>query len=109
MGLERGRVLQEEPIYCRLREVQLLQGKQRPMPVLRRGLERGRVLQEEPIYFRLREVQLLPGKPRQVQFLQGGLERGRVLQEEPPRVPPGCNREGCCKTFSAKCRACNRG
>merc|ERR1711934_98955 len=66
-------------------EVQgLLQGKQRQVPLLRRGLERGRVLQEEPIYWRLREVQeLLPGIQCQVRVLQAGHQRGRVLQEEP--------------------------
>merc|ERR1712100_113906 len=32
-GLERGRVLQEEPIYFRLREVQLLQGIHCRLPV----------------------------------------------------------------------------
>merc|ERR1719353_1483008 len=70
---------------ARLREVQgLLQGKQRQVPLLRRGLERGRVLQEEPIYWRLREVQeLLPGIQCQVRVLQAGHQRGRVLQEEP--------------------------
>merc|ERR1712070_382557 len=50
-GLERERVLQEEPICHRLREVperrwqqtiSLLQGKQRQVPLLRRGLERER-------------------------------------------------------------------
>merc|ERR1711887_221996 len=83
-GLERGRVLQEEPIYCRLREVQeLLLRIQCQVPLLQAGLERGRVLQEEPIYFRLREVQLLQGKQRPVPVLCRGLERGRVLQEEP--------------------------
>merc|ERR1711970_791828 len=65
-SLERERVLQEEAIYPRLREVpqrrwqqtiSLLQGKQRQVPLLRRGLERERLLQEEPIYWRLREVQ----------------------------------------------------
>merc|ERR1711887_169228 len=70
---------------ARLREVQgLLQGKQRPVPLLRRGLERERLLQEEPIYWRLREVQeLLPGIQCQVRVLQAGHQRGRVLQEEP--------------------------
>merc|ERR1711907_770852 len=92
-GHKRGRVLQEEPICHRLREVperrwrqtiSLLQGKQRQVPLLRRGLERGRVLQEEPIYWRLREVQeLLPGIQCQVRVLQAGHQRGRVLQEEP--------------------------
>merc|ERR1719399_1866161 len=92
-GLERERLLQEEPIYWRLREVperrwqqtiSLLQGKQRPVPLLRRGLERERLLQEEPIYWRLREVQeLLPGIQCQVRVLQAGHKRGRVLQEEP--------------------------
>merc|ERR1719353_1705457 len=70
---------------ARLREVQgLLQGKQRQVPLLRRGLERERLLQEEPIYWRLREVQgLLQGKQRQVPPLRRGLERERLLQEEP--------------------------
>merc|ERR1711907_475642 len=82
-GLERERLLQEEPICHRLREVQLLQGIHCRLPVLRRGLERGRVLQEEPIYFRLREVQLLQGIHCRLPVLRRGLERGRVLQEEP--------------------------
>merc|ERR1711903_346656 len=82
-GLERERVLREEPIYFRLREVQLLQGKQCQVPLLRRGHKRGRVLQEEPIYWRLREVQLLQGKQYQVPLLRRGHKRGRVLQEEP--------------------------
>merc|ERR1711907_596135 len=83
-GLERGRVLQQEPIYFRLREVQELLLRIRcQVPLLRRGLERGRVLQQEPIYTRLREVQLLHCKQRQVPVLRRGLERGRVLQEEP--------------------------
>merc|ERR1711907_874796 len=92
-GLERERVLQEEPICHRLREVperrwrqtiSLLQGKQRQVPLLRRGLERERLLQEEPINWRLREVQeLLPGIQCQVRVLQAGHQRGRVLQEEP--------------------------
>merc|ERR1711907_319756 len=48
---ERGRVLQEEPIYWRLREVQeLLPGIQCQVRVLQAGHQRGRVLQEEPIY-----------------------------------------------------------
>merc|ERR1712010_192582 len=96
-GLERGRVLQEEPKefsgYTRLREVPkwrwqqtgcLLQGIHCQVPLLRRGHKGGRVLQEEPIYCRLREVQgLLQGRQRQVPLLRRGLERGRVLQEEP--------------------------
>merc|ERR1712070_386102 len=38
-----------------------------------------------------------------------GLSEEEYCKKSLPRVPPGCNREGCCKTFSAKCRACNRG
>merc|ERR1711934_296619 len=84
-GHKRGRVLQDEAIYWRLREVQgLLQGIHCRVPILHRGHKRERVLQEEPIYCRLREVQgLLQGKQRPVPLLRRGLERGRVLQEEP--------------------------
>merc|ERR1711907_893059 len=50
-GLERERLLQEEPINWRLREVQeLLPGIQCQVRVLQAGHQRGRVLQEEPIY-----------------------------------------------------------
>merc|ERR1711887_35118 len=49
-GLERGRVLQEKPIYWRLREVQeLLPGSRGQVRVLQAGHKRGRVLQEGPI------------------------------------------------------------
>merc|ERR1711908_104815 len=49
-GHKRGRVLQEEPIYWRLREVQeLLPGSRGPVRVLQAGHKRGRVLQEGPI------------------------------------------------------------
>merc|ERR1711934_103850 len=96
-GLERGRVLQEEPKefsgYTRLREVPkwrwqqtgcLLQGKQCQVPLLRQGHERGRVLQDEAIYWRLREVQgLLQGIHCRVPILHRGHKRERVLQEEP--------------------------
>merc|ERR1712048_1262284 len=89
-GHKRGRVLQEGPIYffwtsARLREVQLLQGKQYQVPLLRRGHKRGRVLQEEPIFWRLRAVHLLPGSRGQVRGLQAGHKRGTVLQEEPTK------------------------
>merc|ERR1712010_316628 len=84
-GHERGRVLQDEAIYWRLREVQgLLQGIHCRVPILHRGHKGGRLLQEEPIYCRLREVQgLLQGKQRPVPLLRRGLERERLLQEEP--------------------------
>merc|ERR1711937_866239 len=76
--------LREVPKWRWQQTISLLQGKQRQVPLLRRGLERERLLQEEPIYWRLREVQgLLQGKQRQVPLLRRGLERGRVLQEEP--------------------------
>merc|ERR1712048_463617 len=76
--------LREVPKWRWQQTISLLQGKQRQVPLLRRGLERERLLQEEPIYWRLREVQgLLQGKQRQVPLLCRGLERGRVLQEEP--------------------------
>merc|ERR1711970_473129 len=70
---------------ARLREVQLLQGKQYQVPLLRRGHKRGRVLQEEPIFWRLRAVHLLPGSRGQVRGLQAGHKRGTVLQEEPTK------------------------
>merc|ERR1712048_372077 len=76
--------LREVPKWRWQQTISLLQGKQRQVPILRRGLERGRVPQEEPIYWRLREVQeLLPGIQCQVRVLQAGHQRGRVLQEEP--------------------------
>merc|ERR1712070_1240350 len=52
------------------------------------------------------------GKTKQHLFV--GLLLGLLLLSTQAQAlsieqPPICNREGCCKTFSARCRACNRG
>merc|ERR1711903_437480 len=52
------------------------------------------------------------GKTKQRLFV--GLLLGLLLLSTPAQAlsieqPPGCIREGCCKKFTARCRACNRG